>query len=231
MTRPSSSLCFALVATVATAVDHPSLHWAVSALEPHLSAAQVKAHHDADGVYVDRLNRELSGAGPIALESVDNLARNCGRSLLCPDVVTRLANAVVNNNFAWSSVDANGGDQNKPAGRFMAEIKRDFGGFDEFKEKFIKAADEFFGAGFVTLVRRGDTHLLDLIATQDAQSVVRQSHEPLLSINLWDRAYIIDFGANKAAYAKSFLNVADWIRATGRHYQAQVLHGDIKQDL
>ena len=226
----SSLLCLA-IAGVATAIDHPSFSWAVSALEPHFSAAQIKARHTADELVVQRLNRELYGQGKIALESLENLGRQCGRSLVCPGTVTRDSAAALNNNLAWASISANGGDQHQPSGHFGNEINSAFGSFAGLKDAFAKAADDFFGAGFVVLVRRGDTHELALVATHEAESVMRQSHEPLLALSMWERAYFLDYGADRAKYAKAFLKVANWIHATAAHHNAMVLHGDVKEDL
>jgi superoxide dismutase, Fe-Mn family len=185
----------------------PDLPYAKDALEPHISAETLEFHHGKHhNAYVTNLNKLLEGK-PDANKSLEDLIRDY-------DVGTPVFNnaaQVWNHTFYWSSMHPRGGGE--PKGDLLDAIKRDFGSFDRFKEEFTAAATSQFGSGWAWLVL--DKGRLAVTKTSNADLPMKHGQTALLTIDVWEHAYYIDFRNQRPKYIETFLSsLANWEFAT-----------------
>jgi len=187
------------------AIPMPTLPYALDALEPHISRASLENHllnHHAR--YVDRTNALLAGTqmeGMTAEDVVLRLARNRGSELF------NNAAQAYNHEFLWRSLKPAGGG--RPVGAIASRIDLDFGSYDAFAVAFRKAALGVFGSGWVWLVAGGAK--LAVVATRDANTPLARGLTPLLTLDLWEHAYYLDYGSRRAAFVEAFLSaLANW---------------------
>uniref|UniRef100_A0A0A9W1T4 Superoxide dismutase n=1 Tax=Lygus hesperus TaxID=30085 RepID=A0A0A9W1T4_LYGHE len=114
-----------------------------------------------------------------------------------------------NHNFYWKSLCPNGGGV--PTGRIAAEINKSFGSFDKFKEEFTTAATGHFGSGWAWLVKDTNTNALKIYQTHDANTPLTEDHlKPILTCDVWEHAYYIDYRNDRPAYVNTWWNVVNW---------------------
>jgi len=188
-------------------ISLPDLPYAKNALEPHISAETLEFHHGKHhNAYVTNLNKLLEGK-PDARKSLEDLIRDY-------DVGTPVFNnaaQVWNHIFYWSSTRPGGGGE--PKGELFDAIKRDFGSFDRFKEEFSAAATSQFGSGWAWLVL--DKGKLAVTKTSNADLPMKHGQTALLTIDVWEHAYYIDFRNQRPKYVETFLaSLANWELAT-----------------
>jgi Fe-Mn family superoxide dismutase len=181
-------------------IEHPSLPYADDALEPHVSAETLAFHHGKHHkAYVDKLNAAIAGS---AYE---------GKSLEAIIVTSHEANdsGVFNNSaqawnhtFLWHSMSPNGGGD--PTGPLADAIADKFGDLDQFRAEFKKAALGQFGSGWTWLVRRPDG--LDIVSTGNAETPLTTGDTPLLTLDVWEHAYYLDYQNKRDAYVDAFLS-------------------------
>ncbi len=178
----------------------PPLPYAMDALEPYISKETLEYHYGKHHkTYVDNLNNLIPGT-----EFED---------LVLEEIVCRASGPIFNNaaqvwnhTFYWNCMQPNGGGE--PEGKLADAIRRDFGSFAAFKEAFSKAAVTLFGSGWAWLVKSGDK--LEIVQTGNAGNPMTSGQKPLLTCDVWEHAYYIDYRNARAKYVENFWNLVNW---------------------
>lgn len=186
----------------------PDLPYARDALEPHISAETLDYHHGKHHrAYVDKLNQLVEGT-----EHADKSLREIIDSVGDGALFNQAAQ-VWNHDFYWHCMSPDGGGA--PGGALAEAIDRSFGSLDGLKEQFNQAALGLFGSGWVWLVKTTpDT--LAIEATKDAMNPMVHGRIVLLTCDVWEHAYYIDYRNDRARYLDAFWNVVNWDFVAGR---------------
>ncbi|HSM29365.1 MAG TPA: superoxide dismutase [Woeseiaceae bacterium] len=183
----------------------PELPYAMDALEPHISAKTMECHYGKHHrAYVDKLNKLIEGTQfeDLPLEQIIVSARDKAEI----DILNNAAQAW-NHTFFWQSLSPTG--QSEPVGRIRDLIEDEFGGIDTFKKKFRAAATSQFGSGWTWLVL--DSGKLRIMSTSNADSPIGTHMTPLLTLDVWEHAYYLDYQNERARYVDAFLDkLIDW---------------------
>lgn len=123
-------------------------------------------------------------------------------------VTFNMAAQVWNHDFYWKSMSPNGGG--KPTGKLLELIEKTWGSFDEFKTAFDKEAGSHFGSGWAWLVRAKDSNDLKIISTHDAGNAMRDGYVPLLTCDVWEHAYYLDYKNARPTYLQHWWEVINW---------------------
>ncbi len=183
------------------AIELPALPYARDALEPHISAETIDYHYGKHHqAYVTNLNNQVKGT---ELENADleTIVRKAQGGMF------NNAAQVWNHNFYWQCLAPNGGGV--PEGRLGEAIAKTFGSFDVFKEEFTKLALGTFGSGWGWLVQRPDG-ALGLVSTSNAGTPITGDDVPLLTCDVWEHAYYIDYRNARPKYLEHFWNLVNW---------------------
>jgi Fe-Mn family superoxide dismutase len=184
-----------------------ALPYAYDALEPHMSADTLRFHHDKHHqTYVDTLNKLVEGK-PLAQQSLEDIIReSAGSKSAEMRKIFNNAAQVWNHDFYWNCMRAGGGE---PDGELARRIDRSFGGLGEFKKKFKEAATGQFGSGWAWLVLNGDK--LEIMATPNAELPLVKDRTALLTCDVWEHAYYLDYQNQRPAFVERFLdNLVNW---------------------
>ena len=187
----------------------PPLPYDLNALEPHISARTVEIHYTKHHQgYLSKLEAAIGGT-PLAGRSLEEIVRSSDGS------VYNLAAQVWNHSFYWDSMSP--GEPGEPSSQLRQAIDRDLGGIDAFKTMFTEAANREFGSGWAWLVADSDG-VLAVTSTSDAQNPMRDDLIPLLTLDVWEHAYYLDYQNERARYSEAFAeNLINWDHASG-HY-------------
>lgn len=179
----------------------PELPYADNALEPHISANTLSFHYGKHhNAYVTNLNKLITG-GEFENSSLEDIIKKSDGGIF------NNAAQVWNHTFYWNSMKQNGGGE--PSGALADKINEDFGSFDSFKEEFAGAAATQFGSGWAWLVLDGGK--LKVVKTANAETPLTSGQTPLLTIDVWEHAYYLDFQNKRPDYIQTFLNsLANW---------------------
>ncbi|QSQ25353.1 superoxide dismutase [Pyxidicoccus parkwayensis] len=179
----------------------PDLPYAKDALAPHISAETLEYHHGKHhAAYVTNLNKLLDGK-PEAAKSLEEVI------LSSDGGVFNNAAQVWNHTFYWNCMKPNGGG--RPTGELADAINRDFGSFEKFREEFANAATTQFGSGWAWLVVEGGK--LKVTKTGNADLPMKHGQKALLTIDVWEHAYYIDFRNARPKYIDTFLEkLVNW---------------------
>ena len=179
----------------------PALPYAKDALAPHITAETLEFHHGKHhNAYVTNLNKLLEGK-PEASKSLEEIIMSSDGG------VFNNAAQIWNHTFYWHSMKPNGGGQ--PTGDLLAAINRDFGSFDKLKEEFTAAATTQFGSGWAWLVL--DNGKLAVTKTGNADLPMKHGQKALLTIDVWEHAYYIDFRNARPKYIDTYLDsLVNW---------------------
>jgi Fe-Mn family superoxide dismutase len=179
----------------------PALPYDKNALAPHISAETLEFHHGKHhNAYVTNLNKLLEGK-PEAEKSLEEVI------LSSDGGVFNNAAQIWNHTFYWNSLKPNGGGV--PTGDLADMINRDFGSFDKFKEQFTAAATTQFGSGWAWLVL--DQGKLAVTKTSNADLPLKHGQKALLTLDVWEHAYYIDFRNLRPKYIETFFShLANW---------------------
>jgi Fe-Mn family superoxide dismutase len=184
----------------------PPLPYPEDALEPYLSAKTLQFHHGKHHkTYVGTLSKlvEEHGLGDQSLEQLIASTYRDETKL----AVFNNASQVWNHNFLWPCMKKNGGGE--PAGELARAIKHDFGSFDKFAEKFEAAAEGQFGSGWAWLTF--DAGRLKVIKTPNAVDPVAGGQMALLTCDVWEHAYYLDYQNRRPDFVKAFIdNLVNW---------------------
>jgi superoxide dismutase, Fe-Mn family len=180
----------------------PPLPYDKTALAPHISAETLEFHHGKHHqAYVTNLNKLLEGK-PEASKSLEEVI------LSSDGGVFNNAAQVWNHTFYWSSMKPAGGGQ--PTGDLADAIKRDFGSFEKFSEEFSNAGATQFGSGWAWLVLGADKKLA-VTKTPNADLPMKHGQKALLTMDVWEHAYYIDYRNARPKYIETFLkSLANW---------------------
>lgn len=184
----------------------PELPYEQNALEPHISANTLSFHYGKHHqAYVDNLNKMVEGSDLEGKTLDDVIVAVAGDSSKAG--IFNNAAQVWNHTFYWHSMKPNGGGL--PSGEIAKKIEADFGSYDNFKEEFKKAATTQFGSGWAWLVLEGDK--LKITKTGNADLPVVHGQKPLLTIDVWEHAYYLDYQNKRPAYVDTFLDkLVNW---------------------
>ena len=180
----------------------PELSYAKDALQPHISKETLEFHYGKHhNAYVTNLNNLIPGTEfeDMPLEDIIKKAPTGG--------IFNNAAQVWNHSFYWNCLSPNGGG--KPEGKLFDAIEKSFESFDEFKDKFTKSAVTNFGSGWTWLVQNNDGSL-ELLNTSNAGTVITSGKTALLTCDVWEHAYYVDYRNARPQYVDAFWNLVNW---------------------
>ena len=189
------------------AFELPALPYEKNALEPHMSANTFDFHHGKHhNTYVVNLNKLLEGS-PLEGKSLEDIITATAGDASKAGMFNNAAQ-VWNHTFFWNSMSPNGGGA--PTGDLAAKIDEAFGSLDGFKEKFKEAGATQFGSGWAWLVV-GDGGKLEIVKTPNAENPMIQGKTPLLTCDVWEHAYYLDYQNRRPDFLVAFLdNLVNW---------------------
>ena len=183
------------------AIELPSLPYSTDALAPHISPETLEFHYGKHHAgYVKKLNAAIEGT-PMAEKSLEEIVKTSEGG------VFNNAAQIWNHTFYWNSLNPNGGGE--PNGAIAEAINSQFGSIAEFKEKFTAAAGTLFGSGWAWLVKNSDGSL-SIEQTTNAGCPLTQGQTPILTCDVWEHAYYIDYRNARPDYINAFWNLVNW---------------------
>ncbi len=178
------------------AIELPALPYADNALDPHISARTISFHYGKHhAAYVKNLNGLIEGTDQADSSLEDIIA------VASPGGLYNNAAQVWNHTFYWNCMTPGGGGN--PSGDLAAAIDASFGSADEFKSQFKAGAVGNFGSGWTWLVKDGSG--LAIVKTDDADTPIKHGQTPLLTIDVWEHAYYLDYQNARPAYVDTFI--------------------------
>ncbi len=183
------------------AYELPTLPYDYSALEPSISADTLKFHHDKHHAsYVTNFNNMVKES-PMDSMSLEEVIKSVKGDESKAGVFNNAAQAW-NHTFYWNCMKPDGGGE--PTGALADKIKADFGSFDEFKTAFKQAGATQFGSGWAWLVL--DNGTLKVTKTLNADNPIAHGQTPLLTMDVWEHAYYLDFQNRRPDYIDTFIS-------------------------
>lgn len=177
-------------------IELPPLPWPDNALAPHISGETIEYHYGKHHRgYVTQLNKLIEGT---------SLQRSSLEEIVKASEGPTFNNAaqVWNHTFYWSSLKPGGGGE--PSGPLAAAVRDSFGGYAQFREAFLHAAESRFGSGWTWLVAAGGK--LAIETTANADTPLTSDKKPLLTVDVWEHAYYIDYRNARAKYLQAVLD-------------------------
>jgi Fe-Mn family superoxide dismutase len=189
------------------AFELPQLPYDKSALEPHISAKTLEFHHGKHhATYVTNLNGLIKDTD-LAGKSLEEIILAAAKDLPAKQGLFNNAAQVWNHTFFWNCMKKGGGG--KPSGAVLARIEADFGSYEKFAEDFKAAALTQFGSGWAWLVLDGGK--LKIAKTGNADLPMAHGQTALLTVDVWEHAYYIDYQNRRADFVQAFLDhLVDW---------------------
>ncbi|MFW2570743.1 superoxide dismutase [Fe] [Legionella sp. 29fVS95] len=179
----------------------PQLPYAMNALEPHISQETLEYHYGKHhNAYVTNLNKLIPGTEYENLSLEEIIKKSSGG-------IFNNAAQVWNHTFYWHCLSPNGGGE--PTGKLADAIKKDFGSFAAFQEQFTQTAATTFGSGWAWLVQEKDGHL-KITSTSNAGTPMTAGEQALLTCDVWEHAYYIDYRNVRPDYIKAFWSLVNW---------------------
>ena len=179
----------------------PPLPYAHDALAPHISKETLEFHHDKHHqTYVTNLNNLIKGT-EFENATLEEIVKKSSGGIF------NNAAQVWNHTFYFNGLSPKGGGA--PAGALADAINAKWGSFDKFKEEFTKTAVGTFGSGWAWLVKKADGSL-DLVSTSNAATPLTTDAKPLLTCDVWEHAYYIDYRNARPKYVEAFWNLVNW---------------------
>ena len=183
------------------AIELPALPYDRTALEPHISAETIDYHYSKHHqAYVTNLNNLVIGT-EFEQADLESIVRKSQGGLF------NNAAQVWNHTFYWNCLKPDGGGA--PTGKLAEAIDAAFGSFDAFKAEFTKTAIGTFGSGWAWLVQRPDGNLA-LVSTSNAATPLTGADKPLLTCDVWEHAYYVDYRNARPKYVEAFWNLVNW---------------------
>jgi Fe-Mn family superoxide dismutase len=179
----------------------PDLPYAGDALEPHISAETLSFHYGKHHrTYVDKLNGLIAGTEYEELSLEDIIKKASGG-------VFNNAAQVWNHTFYWNSLSPQGGGA--PSGKIAEAIEGKWGSFESLQAKFSESAVTNFGSGWTWLVRNRSSEL-EIVNTSNAGNPLTENQTPLLTIDVWEHAYYIDYRNARPKYVDAYWKLVNW---------------------
>ncbi|MBS0224888.1 MAG: superoxide dismutase [Fe] [Proteobacteria bacterium] len=183
------------------AIELPALPYDRTALEPHISGETIDYHYGKHHkAYVDNLNGLIAGTEFEKMDLVEIVKKSQGGMF-------NNAAQVWNHSFYWNCMKPNGGGE--PTGKLADGINKAFGDFAAFKQQFTDTAIKTFGSGWAWLVQRKDGSLA-LVSTSNAATPLTGDDTPLMTCDVWEHAYYIDYRNLRAKYMENFWSLVNW---------------------
>ncbi len=184
------------------AIELPALPYEQNALEPHISAETLSFHYSKHhNTYVVKLNGLISGT-EFENKNLEDIVKTSSAGIF------NNAAQIWNHTFYWHSLSPNGGGE--PTGELLTAINNSFGSFEEFKAKFTDSAINNFGASWTWLVKNADGSLA-IVNTSNAETpLTSEGVTPLITVDLWEHAYYIDYRNLRPDYLNAFWALANW---------------------
>lgn len=188
------------------AFELPPLPYSKSALEPHMSVRTLEFHYSKHHqAYVTNLNNLVLGT-PLAAKPLETIIRETAKDESAAGIFNNAAQ-VWNHTFFWNSMKPSGGGV--PTGDLAHQINHDFGSIDKFKERFRQAAVGQFGSGWAWLV--ADKGELKVVKTANAATPITEGQIPLLTCDVWEHAYYLDYQNRRPDFVHTFLEqLVNW---------------------
>ncbi|WP_300465315.1 superoxide dismutase [Desulfobacula sp.] len=183
-----------------------NLPYEKDALEPHISAKTMSFHYGKHhNAYVTNLNKLIEGTD-LANETLEDIIKKTANNAEKAGIFNNAAQ-VWNHTFYWHSMMPNGGGL--PTGAIAEKINVDFGGYDNFIEQLKNTGLTQFGSGWAWLVLKNNK--LELMATSNADTPIAHGLKPLLTVDVWEHAYYLDYQNGRGNYLDAFLhNLVNW---------------------
>jgi Fe-Mn family superoxide dismutase len=179
----------------------PELPYAMDALEPHISRETLEYHYGKHHrTYVEKLNGLIEGT-KLADAPLEDIVRDSSGG------VFNNAAQVWNHTFYWHCLSPKGGG--KPGGELAKAIDDAFGSFEEFHKQFSDKAVTLFGSGWAWLVKQPDGKLA-IVQTGNAETPLTGKDKALLTCDVWEHAYYVDYRNDRGAYVKAWWNLVNW---------------------
>ncbi|MGL4827010.1 MAG: superoxide dismutase [Fe] [Vibrionaceae bacterium] len=183
------------------AFELPALPYPKNALEPHISAETLDYHHGKHhNTYVVKLNGLIAGT-ELEHKSLEEIIKTSTGAIF------NNAAQIWNHTFYWHCLSPNGGGE--PTGELAQAITKAFGSFEKFKTQFAEAAVNNFGSSWTWLVKKADGTLA-IVNTSNAGTPMTEGHTALLTVDLWEHAYYIDFRNLRPNYLTAFWQLVNW---------------------
>lgn len=185
----------------------PELPYALDALEPHISKNTVEFHYQKHHQgYVNKLN-ELTAGTEFENQSLEEIIKKTHNKPEFTDIYNNAAQ-VFNHNFYWQSLTPNA--VKAPEEKALKKIESNFGSLEELKALMLKKATGQFGSGWVWLVQDEHGNLL-VYSTSNADNPLIFKHKPLLTVDVWEHGYYLDYQNRRADYVKAVIeNLLNW---------------------
>jgi Fe-Mn family superoxide dismutase len=182
------------------AIQLPDLPYAKDGLAPYISSNTLEFHHGKHHrAYVDNMNKLISGT-ELANESLETIVKKTVGDAAKSGLFNNAAQ-VWNHSFYWQCMKPNGGG--KPNGKVAEKINEAWGSFDKFAEELKNAGVTQFGSGWAWLVLDGGK--LKVVKTANADTPIAHGIKPLLTVDVWEHAYYLDYQNRRADYLATFI--------------------------
>jgi Fe-Mn family superoxide dismutase len=205
-TKRFISSAFQLTGGITMAIALPNLAYSAKSLEPYISERTIQFHHGKHHkAYVDNTVKLIEGTD-LAGASLEDIILKTAKDEKKVSIFNNAAQ-VFNHSFYWMCLKPGGGGQ--PVGKLLKMIQDDFGGYDKFAEQFKNAGMTQFGSGWAWLVLKGKK--LEIHKTSNANNPLTYGCKPLLTVDVWEHAYYLDFQNRRADYLSAFLeHLVNW---------------------
>lgn len=178
----------------------PELPWSQDALEPHISKETIEYHYGKHhNAYVNKLNDAIPGTEYSDMSLEDIIMKSEGG-------IFNNAAQVWNHTFYWNCLAPNAGGS--ASGNISDKINSKWGSFDKFKTEFTNAATSNFGSGWTWLVEDGGE--LEIFNTSNADTPMRHGKKALLTVDVWEHAYYVDYRNARPKYLEAFWSLVNW---------------------
>lgn len=188
-------------------IELPKLNYSLDALEPYISKRTIEFHYlKHHQTYVDKLNALIENT-EFEGKDLEYIIKNSKGAIF------NNAAQVWNHTFYWESFSEKPSHQ--PSGELEAQIVKQYGNIENFKQEFTTQALNLFGSGWVWLVKN-EENKLEILALPNAENPICQNKTPLLVCDVWEHAYYLDKQNRRADYLKDFWPLVDWEKITER---------------
>jgi Fe-Mn family superoxide dismutase len=189
------------------AITLPDLPYAKDALAPHISENTIQFHYGKHhSTYVTNVNKLVEGRSDLADQSLEDIIKKTANDGSLTGVFNNAAQ-VWNHSFYWKCMRPRGGGA--PSGVIAGMIHSAFGGYEKFIEQFKNAGVTQFGSGWAWLAMNGDK--LEIVKTSNADTPLAHDLKPLLTVDVWEHAYYLDYQNKRPDYLSAFVeHLVNW---------------------
>ena len=184
----------------------PELPWSEDALHPHISANTMSFHYRKHhAAYVSKLNDAVKGS-PLAERTLEQIMKETAGDTAKTGIFNNAAQAW-NHTFFWKSMKPGGGGE--PTGELKDKIAQSFGSVEKLKEEFANKAATLFGSGWTWLIEKDGK--LEIVQTIGAANPMTEGKKPLLTLDVWEHAYYLDYQNRRPDFIKVFFDhLVNW---------------------